>query len=162
MSSPRPVHTRLARLEVASNSRPGEPAGGCLGLDIGDITKRVAAAVADLDKAIFAELLGQVEKDPENHGFVDFILMLHVGSSSLPERLPREWLEAWATPLPAGCSAIGHHRCEACLLVLPNSRLWNVCPACGGQNLSVRDIGGNEQQGWPLPWQYQPIREATG
>jgi hypothetical protein len=147
------------------------------GLDLGEILELVAGAVTPKDQKLFEALLDQVDdykhRPPreianselvhEEHGFVDWVLMLKHGSSSLPDWLPRVWLKAWTTPLPAGCSAIPQYRCESCLLVLPNStpegcENWlDACPSCGSQKLSYANLAGNEKDGWPAAWEYRPI-----
>jgi hypothetical protein len=176
------VDARLDRLEFAACLHARDPAAWrCQGLDLGEILELVTAAVALEDQDLFQTLLNQIEeykhRPPREiangklvqdvHGFVHWVLMLKHGSSSLPDQLPRPWLEAWidgyihhpAAPLP-------HFRCEGCKLALPNSSpdggfYFDSCPHCGNGNLSYRDISGNEKDGWPAAWEYRPIARTT-
>jgi hypothetical protein len=100
------------------------------------------------------------------HGFVYWLRGLQTGSSSLPETIPPELLLAWRNGHanhPAGSTPIPARRCEDCLLVLPNctadgfGHCLTPCPACGGDNISHKDMGGNDRDGWDPMWVYTPL-----
>src|SRR5262249_27448476 len=86
------------------------------------------------------------------HFFVYWLLGLQHGSWSLPERMPREALEAFADRY--GCVLV---RCEDCLMGLANGRRFSCCPVCGGTNLSFKKLSGNDVDGWDPHWVYTPL-----
>jgi hypothetical protein len=105
------------------------------------------------------------------HGFVCWLWALHAGSSSLPEQIPHELMLAWRNGHanhPADGTPVPVRRCEDCLLVLPNCTVdghgpcLTPCPACGSDNISWKDISGNEVDGWDPLWTYRPIFGRRG
>jgi hypothetical protein len=105
------------------------------------------------------------EQIRDTHGFVYWLWGLQAGSSSLPEPIPHEFMLAWRNGHanhPAGASPVPVRRCEDCLLVLPNCTADGFgpclapCPACGSDNISWKDLSGNEVDGWDPMWVYTP------
>lgn len=134
----------------------------CVGLDLEQILLLVAKAVGVEDRPIFEAIIEQgkdyaartpQESDgyPDLHGFVDWLIQLRHGITSLPDELPKSWLIAWRDGYvrefgwsKRPWSPHPFHRCEDCRLALPNvgpdgsfdGRRFQSCPACGGRRIS--------------------------
>ena len=146
---------------IASRRARAIQATVCAGLDFEQIDDMVGRAVRPEDESILDAIAEQVEDYdartrqretgyPDLHGFLDWMLQLQDGISSLPAELPRAWLAAWRDGYirefgwgKRPWSPNPFHRCEDCRLALPNvgpggslEDRFEACPACGGQRIS--------------------------
>jgi len=93
----------------------------------------------------------------EQHFFVSWLMGLLTGSWSLPEDLPRRFLEGFASRYGTIM-----WRCEECLSGLGNGVLdkggpYNACPICNSANLSHKYLGGPP---WDPPWVYRASEDV--
>ena len=83
----------------------------------------------------------------ETHHFIWWLLGLQRGSWSLPERIPRAALGAFAERY----GGVGN-RCEDCLMGLANAARFDCCPVCGSTRISCKDLSGRHYEYRPIPY----------
>ncbi|HEY7310006.1 MAG TPA: hypothetical protein VH643_11660 [Gemmataceae bacterium] len=155
------------------------------GASLETILDAVEKAVAEEDRPILEEIDRQIEEydaQPPRvvraygaertiepvHGFEEWLLLLHDGAASLPDRLPRSVLIAWRDryhpPRPeltryglnGGPVSPGPFwRCEDCRMVLPHGVPpgWpdEGCPVCGSARVWHADHSKPLSAAWINP-----------
>lgn len=150
-----------------------KPGGGRLltGKSSDEIINLVEAAISPADQDVVEQIevfMEQAERTPrirrsdgeperyengeiiyESHYYMNWLLGLHVGSWSLPKKMPRVALEAFNSRY--GCVL---WRCENCLMALANGKRWDSCPICASRNISQKKLWGPP---WDAHWEYTPV-----
>src|SRR5262249_34252561 len=170
------LKTAVNRLLAMAKQNPqfvlksGKTSMLCKGMDWDSATAAVCESIPDEYEEVFSRVLAAVaernaqprymvwdqEQEKEvpyekQHHFVEWILGLIEGAWSLPERVPREALEAFAS-----CNGCVMRRCEICLMGLANGRPWSNCPVCGSDRLSYKETTGPP---WDSNSEYTPQRD---
>jgi hypothetical protein len=151
--------------ELLSRKRKADAAIRLMGADLEEIVDALEAAVAPEDRPLLAEIDRQIEdygeRQPDRmHGFLEWVLLLHKGSRSLPERIPADLLRTWRDGYserwgfdgsPRSLSA--SWRCEDCKMALPNAGpngtlFPSDCPVCGSVDLRYADLSRPIGERW--------------
>ena len=160
---------RLEKVEaIVGKERRRLQLTACKGMDLAAVMDRIGAAVAPDDEAVACSVLehmlaaldtpvedgaGNPMRDTtgeivyRSHPFADWVYGLMDGYFSLPERLPRAFLEG----MNSRHGAVAW-RCEDCRMGHGNAFVPSACAVCGGRL--------ERQCLWAPGWQTQAEYEA--